>query len=161
MSYDTIQAALYQIVINSQPALYTERNTREDDWQALDAPGTDIAAVLFMAGDTQEADAFDDHAEYGYRQAQHEVGIAVAVKIKSGKDSVAIATLQEATADLAAYIRARPALEGAALDAQVVRITRRMGINRTREANSATHWASTIVVRVWEQFAVDYVEQGG
>jgi hypothetical protein len=85
----------------------------------------------------------------------------VAVKIKSGKVSVAIAALQQATAALAAYIRARPALEGAALDAQIVRITRRMGINRTREANSATHWASTIVVRVWEQFAVDYVEQGG
>ncbi len=161
MSYDTTQAAVYALVIAS--GLVTTDNAKEEDWTVLDARGTDIAAVVWMAGDSQEADSFDDHGEYGTKQAIHEVGITVAVKIKTGRDSAAINTLRETIANLAAYIRPRPLLNNTSgvKDSGIIRITRRMGINKTREANSATHWASTIVVQVWEQMDVAYVEQGG
>jgi hypothetical protein len=161
MSYDTTQAGVYALVIAS--GLFDESNAKEEDWTVLDARGTDISAVIWMAGDTQEADAFDDHGEYGTKQALHEVGVTVAVKIKTGKDSAAINTLRETVDTLAAYIRARPLLAGVTgvKDSGIIRITRRMGINKSRDAASATHWASTVVVRVHEQFDVAYVEQGG
>lgn len=161
MSYETVQSAIHALVIAS--GLFDASNAKEEDWTVLDARGTDISAVIWMAGDSQEADAFDDHGEYGTKQALHEVGVVVAVKIKTGKDSAAIETLQGIVADLAEYIRARPLLGGATgvLDSGIIRITRRMGINKSRDAASATHWASAIVVRVHEQFDVAYVEQGG
>lgn len=163
MSYDTIQAAVYDLTLAYGGGVtLTADNAKIEDWTVLDARGTDISAIVWMAGDTQEADSFDGHAEYGKRQAMHEIGVTVATKIKTGRDSEAKALLASTVADLADYLRARPVLGGAegVRYSEIIRITRRMGINRTREANSATHWASTIVLRVFEEFPHGWVEAG-
>lgn len=155
MSYQTCTTALLALVrAYSGGTVFTTATSAENDWQILNQ--SSAAAVVHMAGDTEEGDALDGRGSQGKRQARHTVGVTVAQPIGAGKDSDALALLDQLCEALMAYLRPYARLNNTSgvKRAEIVARTRDRLIGPREDMG--THWVSTIVLRVHEEFAATY-----
>jgi hypothetical protein len=160
MSYQTMTTALLTLVrAYSSGSVFHSENTSEDDWTVLGQ--ADIAAIVHMAGDTEEADFIDGRGSQGKRQVRHSIGITVAQPVGSEKDATALDSLHVTCDSLSTYLRSYARLGGTTgvKRAEVVARTRARLLGP--RPDQGTHWYSTIVLRVWEEVAVTYASGDG
>lgn len=155
MSYQTCTTALLTLCRSYNNGLtFYEDTSAENDWTVLNEART--ALVIHMAGDTEEGDALDGRGSQGKRQARHTVGITIAQPIGADKDSLALATLDQTCEALMSYLRPYARLNN------TTGVKRAEIAARTRDRligprdDQGTHWISTIVVKIHEEFAASY-----
>jgi hypothetical protein len=161
MSYDTIADAVLTLVrAYDNGATYTKANSSIENWKVLDARGIALSAIVAQFGDSQEGPSLDGHAQQGYWQEHHEIGIIVAYKVKTEDDARSIDALHAAVQALKVYIRSYPRLGAVSgvKHAYVVRTTRRRPIAPQQAPQRATHWCQTIVLNILEQYALAWTE---
>jgi hypothetical protein len=101
MSYDTIADAVLTLVrAYDNGATYTKANSSIENWKVLDARGIALSAIVAQFGDSQEGPSLDGHAQQGYWQEHHEIGIIVAYKVKTEDDARSIDALHAAVQEL-------------------------------------------------------------
>jgi len=155
MSYQTCTTALLTLIrAYNAGATFTTATSGENDWRVLNQASA--AAVVHMAGDTQEGDALNGFGSAGKRQALHEIGVTIAQPIGAGDDATALNSLDALCEALMTYLRPYARLNNTSgvKRAEIVRRTRDRVIGPREEMG--THWVSTIVMRVHEEFAAMY-----
>ena len=149
-TYGVAEAALLTLVrAYAAGAVFTTANSAVDDWVMLDAPGTTVAAVLEMAGDTREdivtQGGYGVYAEY---QEEHQIGVWLCVKREQGLggDGAAKAALKTLTDAFRDYARPFRRLNNATgvRQALMTTTTAPAYISPTRNAVDATHVAQLI-----------------
>jgi hypothetical protein len=166
-TYSTAEAALLTLIrAYSGGTVFDEANSSADDWLALDANGTEVAAVVEMAGPTTEAtiDA-DSYGAYGEYQEMHTISLWLCRKRGVGADGdgavkAALKALTEAVKD---YLRPYRRLNGAAgvRSMRLLRTTEPAYISPTDKVEDATHVAQQIVVQVLCESAAPEGEMDG
>lgn len=152
-TYIAAEAALLALVRTyNGGAVFDEVNSSAEDWTALDATGTEVAAVVEMAGETVEADEIDDYGAHGEFVEQHQIGLWLCVKRGTGdggdgETRAAVKALTEAVKD---HIRPYERLNDAegVLRAQIVRTSAPALISRSEEMEDATHDAQQVVFQI-------------
>lgn len=110
----TEQAALELLRTVDQ---FDEANTSRGDFRALDAKGTNWAAVLLMAGPSEMGDNLGNgRGTHGRRQQRHRIGLAIFRKRGQAPegDGALYVELTEVTDTVVALFDTYPRLNGAA-----------------------------------------------
>lgn len=113
-TYAVTEAAALEIV--RMLSAFDENNSSRGDFRALDAKGTDWAAVLLMAASSEFGDNLGNgRGSHGKRQQRHRIGIAVFRKRgqAQGGDGDVYTELTELTDSLVALFDTYPRLNGA------------------------------------------------
>ena len=157
MSYQTCTTALLTLIrAYNAGVTFTSATSAENDWRVLNQASA--AAIVHMAGDTEEGDMLDGRGASGKRQVRHTIGITIAQPIGADADSVALAALDLLCEALMAYLRPYARLNNAS------GVKRAEIVTRTRDRligprdDQGTHWVSTIVLRVYEEMAMTFAE---
>jgi hypothetical protein len=166
-TYPVAEAALLTLIrAYSSGAVFTTANSAADDWIVLDANGTEVAAVIEMAGLTTEAvvDA-EEYGVYGKYQETHTIGLWVCKKrgTGAGGDGAMKQQVKALTEALKDYLRPYRRLSGAA-GVRSMRITRTgepAYISPSDKVEDATHVAQQITIQVLCESAAPEGESDG
>lgn len=154
MSYTTVEAALETLLngyADGAHVLTAGANLRRGDFRAKDEPGTTVACVITMGGDSEYADAFGTHRAHGKRQARHRPALSLFWKRGTalGGDGVAYEGLRDFTDALIAFLNRYPRIGGASVHRmQVTRATRIV------QLQGSPHAAQRVELEVLEETAV-------
>jgi hypothetical protein len=162
MSYTTCEAALETLLTgytDGAHVLTSGGNLRRGDYRAKDEPGTTVACVITMGGDSDYADAFGTHRAHGKRQARHRPALSLFWKRGTalGGDGVAYEALRSYTDTLIAFLNRYPRINGAT-GVHRMQVSRASRIVQLRDS---PHAAQRVELEVLEQTAVTPVESIG
>jgi len=153
-TYPIAESALLTLIrAYSGGTVFDEANSSVDNWLVLDANGTEVAAVLEMAGPTTEAviDG-DSYGVYGEYQETHTIGLWLCQKRGTGDggDGAVKAVLKALTEGMKDHLRPYRRLDSApsVRSMRLMRTTEPAYISPTDKVEDATHVAQQIVVQV-------------
>lgn len=162
MSYTTCEAAIESLLngyTDAPHVLTSGGNLRRGDFRAKDEPGTTVACVITMGGDSEYADAFGTHRSHGKRQARHRPALSLFWKRGTalGGDSVAYEALRDFADALIASLNRYPRINGTA-GVHRMQVTR---ATRILQLKDSPHAVQRIELEVLEEVAVTPVESIG
>jgi hypothetical protein len=132
--------------------VFTEENSAAEDTLVLDAPNTDVAAIVAMAGESIEADEIDDYGEHGAYVERHQIAVWICVERGTGDggDGALAQECKALTEAVKDYLRPYERLNNApgVLRAQIVRTGAPDLISRSVAMEDATHVAQEVVFQV-------------
>lgn len=152
-TYATAETALLTLVrAYASGAVFTTTNSAADDWKPLDAPNTEVAAVVEMAGASTEGVEQDGYGVEGEYQETHTIGLWLCKKRGTGDggDGVVKQQLKALTEAVKDYLRPYRRLNGAAgvRSMKLMRTTEPTYISPTDKVGDATHIAQQITFQV-------------
>ena len=153
-TYQTAENALLTLTrAYSGGSVFTTANSSIEDWLALDAAGTDVAAVIEMAGKSIERMTVQaEYGAYGESQEVHSIGVWLCVKRSQGAggDGAVKAACKALTEAYKDYMRPYRRLNGATnvRSAQIMSTSAPSFISPTRDIESATHVAQQVLFEI-------------
>lgn len=162
-TYLAAEAALLTLIrAYSGGAVFDEVNSAAEDWDVLDAPDTEVSAIVEMEGSSEEADELDDYGGHGEYVERHRIAVWVCVKRGTGEggDGLVRAECKTLTEALKDHLRPYERLNNASgvLRAQMTRTSEIRMISTTEDPRDATHVAQQISIQVLCRAALNPVE---
>lgn len=152
-TYLDIESALLALIrAYAGGAVFDAANSSVDDWIALDANGTEVAAVIEMAAASTEGAQQDGYGAFGEYQETHTLALWICQKRGTGDggDGAAKQALKTLTEAIKDYLRPFRRLDGAAgvRSARLLRTGEPVYISPNDQIEAATHVAQQITLQV-------------